>query len=305
MKNLTLLNDNTNIKLNDTGTVIQFKASNEGQPVGLSSGQSATFRIKNELGFLKSVTANTTYGGYVFELDTEDLKGLVPDTYQVELLIQVDSDNALIFPDKGFVQFTINENALNITGEQLPVMSLEDFKDELKTYVDNQTTQATSNIKNDFDTYVDNLTDSTVATATKASQDAQTAIDTANTAQSTADTANQKTVANASLITSLNSIMSFWNNTKSLYDMKMQNSSLDFNEISGGIISINGWGSIEKSVANFPSFLNDIGSIMIAVNGYYYIHQIVMDENGNIYHRIIRNTNYGVRMDWKKIAYQS
>ncbi|WP_290033902.1 glycoside hydrolase family 113 [Ligilactobacillus cholophilus] len=135
MKNLTLLNDNTNIKLNDTGTVIQFKASNEGQPVGLSNGQNAVFRIKNELGFLKSVQATTSYGGYVFELDTSNLSDLVPDTYQVELLVQVDSDNALIFPDNGFIDFTITKNALNIIGEQLPVMSLDDFTKQFDNYV--------------------------------------------------------------------------------------------------------------------------------------------------------------------------
>lgn len=298
MKNLTLLNDNTNIKLNDTGTVIQFKASNEGQPVGLSNGQSAVFRIKNELGFLKSVQATTSYGGYVFELDTSNLSDLVPDTYQVELLIQVDSDNALIFPDKGFVQFSINANALNITGEQLPVMSLEDFKDELKTYVTNQTTQATTNIKNDFDTYVDNLTDSTVATATKASQDAQTATTKANNAQSTADTANNKATANASLITSLNTLFSKYVGTYGLPG------GTDFNNLPLGIYSLNGWGGLAP-YNNVPSFVNNKAWYIVACfYNNYAQYQFILPDWGDIYYRIIKPDGT-IKSDWKKFAFNT
>lgn len=150
MKNLTLLNDNTSFKLNDTGTVIQFRADNENQPVGITEGQSAVFRIKNEFGFLKSVNATTSYGGYVFELDTSNLTDLVAGSYDIELAITLNEDDVLIFPDDGFVSIKITKNALNITGEQLPMMSLDSFKNELKTYVDNQTTA----LKNDFDTYV-------------------------------------------------------------------------------------------------------------------------------------------------------
>lgn len=191
MKKLILLNENTDIKLNDTGTIIQFKAQNDGQPVSISNGQTATFRIKNDFGFVKSVKASSSYGGYVFELDTADLSGLVVGSYQVELLIQKDADDALIFPDTAFVGFNITANALTITGEQLPMMSLDEFKDELKTYVDDQTASAETAIKSDFQTYVDGLGDSTIATANKASQDAQTAITTANGAKSTAESAVQ------------------------------------------------------------------------------------------------------------------
>lgn len=182
MKKLILLNENTDIKLNDTGTIIQFKAQNDGQPVSISNGQTATFRIKNDFGFVKSVKASSSYGGYVFELDTADLSGLVVGSYQVELLIQKDADDALIFPDTAFVGFNITANALTITGEQLPMMSLDGFKDELKTYVTNQTTEATSNIKNDFDTYVKSIPNNVLTTANNA-------ITTANQVKTTLDSA--------------------------------------------------------------------------------------------------------------------
>lgn len=63
MKNLILLNDNTEVKLGDTGTKIRFKATDNGTLVALKDGQNATFRIKNNIGFLKSINADTIYNG--------------------------------------------------------------------------------------------------------------------------------------------------------------------------------------------------------------------------------------------------
>lgn len=150
MKNLTLLNDNTNVKLGDTGTLIRFKASDNGTPIALETGQTATFRIKNELGFLKSVEAQTAFDGYVFEFDTSALTDLVSGSYQVELAITKTADDVAIFPDEGFVKFNITASALSITGEQLPVMSLEDFENQAKTYI----TAQSDSLKSNFETYV-------------------------------------------------------------------------------------------------------------------------------------------------------
>lgn len=195
MKKLTLLNDDTNIKLGDTGTLIQFKASINDTPVFLKDGQTATFRIKNDLGFLKSIDADTNMNGYVFEFDTSELVDLPVGSYQVELAITKSEDNVVIFPDKGFVNFDITENALSVTGEQLPVMSLEAFKDEVDKYVSTKVEEAQSEITNDFQKYVDGLTDNTIATANKACQDATKAVSTANSAVATANDA--KTTAQA------------------------------------------------------------------------------------------------------------
>ena len=150
MKSLSLLNDDTTIKLGDTGTMVQFTATNNEAPVQLQENQTAQFRIKNDFGLVKTITATTTYNGLIFQFDTADLKGLVQGTYQVELAVNVDKDNTLIFPDDGFVSFTISANALNITGQQLNLISLDDFKEQVKTYVQ----QETQGLKDDFDNYV-------------------------------------------------------------------------------------------------------------------------------------------------------
>lgn len=150
MKSLSLLNDDTTIKLGDTGTMVQFTATNNEAPVQLNENQTAQFRLKNDFGLVKTITATTTYNGLIFQFDTADLKGLVQGTYQVELAVNVDKDNTLIFPDDGFVSFTISANALSITGQQLNLISLDDFKEQVKTYVQ----QETQGLKDDFSDYV-------------------------------------------------------------------------------------------------------------------------------------------------------
>lgn len=145
MKKLTLLNDSTNIKLGDTGTLIQFKASINDEPVFLKEGQTATFRIKNSTGFLKSIESTTAMNGYVFQFDSSELVDLPVDSYQIELAITKSDDDVLIFPDKDFVEFNITENALSVTGDKLPIMSLDAFKNELNTYVKTKADELESN----------------------------------------------------------------------------------------------------------------------------------------------------------------
>lgn len=207
MKNLILLNNDTNIKLGDTGTLMQFKADDNNAPVSLIKGQSATFRIKNEFGFLKSIDADTTMNGYVFQFDTSALDGLVPGTYQLELAVTKSDNDVDIFPDTGFVEFTINENALSITGEQLPVMSLDDFKKQAQTYVNTQINGAETSLESNFQKYVDGIQSNTIDKANKASQDATNAVSTANSANekaqqavNTANSMNEKIAANSTLI---------------------------------------------------------------------------------------------------------
>lgn len=150
MKSLSLLNDDTTIKLGDTGTMIQFTATNNEAPVQLTENQTAQFRLKNDFGLVKTINATTTYNGLIFQFDTADLKGLVQGKYQVELAVNVDKDNTLIFPDEGFVSFTLSANALNIVGQQLNLISLDDFKEQANQYIQQQTQDLESN----FDNYV-------------------------------------------------------------------------------------------------------------------------------------------------------
>ena len=189
MKKLNLLDQSSSFKVNDTGTIIPFNAFEDNQPFSVTADDATPiFRIKNEMGFLKSVSATVAVGGYIFQLNTKDLVGLVPGTYQVELVVTDSKTNEeQIFPDTGFCSFNITDSAMTVTGTQIPTMSLDSFKNELQQYVENQATSKLQTIESDFRTYVDNLKDSMIKQAQQASSDAQNAIKTANGAVTTAD----------------------------------------------------------------------------------------------------------------------
>lgn len=158
MKQLNLLNQSTSFKVNDTGTIIPFNAFEDKQPFEATKNDTSVFRIKNEMGFLKAVDATTGVGGYIFQLNTKDLVGLVPGTYEIELVVTNSQTNEeLIFPDTGFCSFTINESALTITGTQIPTMSLDSFKQQLQQYVQGQADSKLSSIKSDFASYVSTI----------------------------------------------------------------------------------------------------------------------------------------------------
>ena len=189
MKKLNLLDQSSSFKVNDTGTIIPFNAFEDNQPFSVTADDATpVFRIKNEMGFLKSVNATVAVGGYIFQLNTKDLVDLVPGTYQVELAVTDSKTNEeQIFPDTGFCSFNITDSAMTVTGTQIPTMSLDSFKNELQQYVENQATSKLQTIESDFQTYVDNLKDSTIKQAQQASSDAQNAIKTANGAVTTAN----------------------------------------------------------------------------------------------------------------------
>ena len=77
MKKLNLLDQSSSFKVNDTGTIIPFNAFEDNQPFSVTADDATpVFRIKNEMGFLKSVNATVAVGGYIFQLNTKDLVGV-------------------------------------------------------------------------------------------------------------------------------------------------------------------------------------------------------------------------------------
>lgn len=207
MKKLNLLDQSPSFKVNDTGTIIPFNASKNNQPFGVTKNDVLVFRIKNEMGFLKSVNATVAMGGYIFQLNTKDLVGLVTGTYQIELAVTDSKTNEeQIFPDTGFCSFNITDSAMTVTGTQIPTMSLDSFKNELQQYVENQATSATTKIESDFQTYVNNLQNSTIKQSQQASSDAQNAIKTANGAVTTANSSLSTANAASSLASAASSM---------------------------------------------------------------------------------------------------
>lgn len=207
MKKLNLLDQSTSFKVNDTGTIIPFNAYEDNQPVFATSDDTVTFRIKNEMGFLKAVNATVATGGYIFELNTKDLVGLVPGTYEIELSITNNKDNEeSIFPDTGFCSFTINENALTVTGTQIPTMSLDSFKQQLEQYVQAQTATKIQGIEDDFKSYVASVKEGPQGEVGPAGNDGKAATITIGTT-TTADVGESANVTNSG--TDNNAVLNF------------------------------------------------------------------------------------------------
>ena len=207
MKRLNLLDQSTSFKVNDTGTIIPFNAYEDNEPFGATQNDTPVFRIKNGMGFLKAVNATTAVGGYIFQLNTKDLVGLVPGTYEIELSITNNKDNEeSIFPDTGFCSFTINESALTVTGTQIPTMSLDSFKQQLQQYVQIQTNGKLDAIKSDFETYVNSVKQGPQGEQGPAGKDGQAATVVVGST-TTAEVGAQASVTNSG--TTSNAILNF------------------------------------------------------------------------------------------------
>lgn len=207
MKRLNLLDQSTSFKVNDTGTIIPFNAYEDNEPFGATQNDTPVFRIKNGMGFLKAVNATTAVGGYIFQLNTKDLVGLVPGTYEIELAVTDSQTNAeLIFPDTGFCSFTISESALTVTGTQIPTMSLDSFKQQLQQYVQIQTNGKLDAIKSDFETYVNSVKQGPQGEQGPAGKDGQAATVVVGST-TTAEVGAQASVTNSG--TTSNAILNF------------------------------------------------------------------------------------------------
>ena len=134
MKTLKIINNNDTFKVDETGTLIPFHVFENDYRKSFTKDDQVEFKIKNKTGFVLSATGMTTEGGSIVNLKTADLKELTPDTYACELWV-TNSDGVNIYPDEGFVKFTINENCLKVNGEILPEISLSDFTKQFDDYV--------------------------------------------------------------------------------------------------------------------------------------------------------------------------
>lgn len=275
MKKLAILNDSSTFKVSDTDTLIPFGVYEGNNPVALQQGETAKFRIKNNIGFLMSVGVTNTNSGYTFNLNTKDLTTLTPGDYQIELTITDSDNNTAIYPDTGYVTITISDNALSITGQQLSYLSLDDFKKDINTYVNNQVSTAQANIKNNFNSYVQSITDSTV---NKANQ----ALDKATQAQQFANTINLDMV--------------FSGKAPGI------DTPVDFNHIPQGIYSGNGWSDIVWQQSGFPDFAKNNFFLLEVFNVQAsYLLQVIYLPNGKVYEQVLNNS-FSVVTAWSETS---
>ena len=98
---------NDEYKFGDTSAVLTYTAYDDDTKVAMT-GKTLLFKVKDDTSYVASAPGQLNSDGTV-SLKTADIKDLTPGTYFVELWIV--GDTTAIYPSKGFVSFTVNENS--------------------------------------------------------------------------------------------------------------------------------------------------------------------------------------------------
>lgn len=124
VKTLTL--DVTNFKFEDNDTNLNFRAFDNNILVS-DNTLSAVIKIKKpDIGYLKSVSAQWVDNHVV--ISSGDLSDLPVGGYSVELWL-TNQSRSDIYPDYGFVNLYINQNATGISGNLVSSITLGEFQD--------------------------------------------------------------------------------------------------------------------------------------------------------------------------------
>ncbi|OPX53837.1 hypothetical protein BTE48_17390, partial [Oceanospirillum multiglobuliferum] len=124
-KSLTL--DVTSFKFADNDTDLSFRAIQNGVIIS-DSTLSATIKIKQlNIGYLKSVSAKWVDNHIV--ISSGDLSDLPAGNYSLELWL-TNSNGHEIYPDSGFVNLYINQNATGISGNLISSITLGEFQQQ-------------------------------------------------------------------------------------------------------------------------------------------------------------------------------
>lgn len=138
MRTLTIADNWKDWKFGDTDAVMTLTATDDGKAPDFGN-KTLTFKIANtanndlEQPEDFAATAPGYINGNAVQLKTEDVKQLTPGNYVVELwVMNNDSHKDAIYPSKGFVQFTIEENSMKVSDiTNVSSMTLNAFWDAL------------------------------------------------------------------------------------------------------------------------------------------------------------------------------
>lgn len=213
MRDLKIAGDSNCFKLSTTGVYMPFGAFKDDGRVQFSSNNTQTLYIKNASGFVLNAPTKLLADGTLVEVNTKDLSKLTPDTYYCELW-DIGSDTVEIYPDNGFVEFTITENATAVTGDTLPSISLSSYEDQLKEYIVQQVQTGLSDGTTNFSKELADLQSSVSQNATDI-----TNLKTSVSNNQTGITANQKATSdleseNSQILNLISGVQSSLNDTQ-------------------------------------------------------------------------------------------
>lgn len=122
--------DTHQFKIDDTNTLLHYTATVNGEPQEFSSDDPCYFQIKTDKTFAQ--TAKATVSGSDVALSSKDLANLPVGNYELELWhMDKQTGNTDIFPDDGWLPFTINENALGNMGDKVTTITMKQMQDGL------------------------------------------------------------------------------------------------------------------------------------------------------------------------------
>lgn len=134
--------DTHQFKIDDTNTLLHYTATVNGEPQEFPSDDPCYFQIKTDKTFAQ--TAKATVSGSDIALNSKDLANLPVGNYELELWhMDKQTGRTDIFPDRGWLPFQINVNALGEFGDKVNTITMKQLQDEL-----------TSSLQAQFDKFV-------------------------------------------------------------------------------------------------------------------------------------------------------
>lgn len=145
-KELAFTDDNDVVKYLDTTTAFNLALTADGVAFDLTNAKSILVKIANDDGYIMQeaidlTTVTSPLGGTLsFPINQDIMNTLVPDDYDIEVWVTMNDGTQAIFPSDGTLGFSIEENLMSDTGEVIPVITLNDFKqqfDDLSSQMEN------------------------------------------------------------------------------------------------------------------------------------------------------------------------
>ncbi|GED95754.1 hypothetical protein LBSP_23140 [Lentilactobacillus buchneri subsp. silagei] len=151
-KELAFTDDNDVVKYLDTTTAFNLALTADGVAFDLTNAKSILVKIANDDGYIMQeaidlTTVTSPLGGTLsFPINQNIMNTLVPDDYDIEVWVTMNDGTQAIFPSDGTLGFSIEENLMSDTGEVIPTITLNDFKQQFDD-LSSQMANAVQNVK--------------------------------------------------------------------------------------------------------------------------------------------------------------
>ncbi len=151
-KELAFTDDNDVVKYLDTTTAFNLALTADGVAFDLTVAKSVLVKIANDDGYIMQeaidlTTVTSPLGGTLsFPINQDIMNTLVPDDYDIEVWVTMNDGTQAIFPSDGTLGFSIEDNLMSDTGEVIPTITLNDFKQQFND-LSNQMENAVHNVQ--------------------------------------------------------------------------------------------------------------------------------------------------------------